>query len=91
MHLETCLAAMFSHMQAVSIFLLLLLLLSAISANWSICSRTLIVRSTNSEYVILDEILDGVLSACQLLTDDTIHVLLDPGIEPVEKGHDGFS
>lgn len=81
---------MFSHMQAVSIFLLLLLLLSAISANWSICSRTLIVRSTNSEYVILDEILNGVLSAFQLLTDDTIHVLLDPGIEPVEKGHDGF-
>lgn len=81
---------MFSHMQAVSIFLLLLLLLSAISASWSICSRTLIVRSTNSEYVILDEILNGVLSAFQLLTDDTIHVLLDPGIEPVEKGHDGF-
>lgn len=74
MHLETCLAAMFSHMQAVSIFLLLLLLLSAISANWSICSRTLIVRSTNSEYVI----------------DDTIHVLLDPGTKPVEKGNDGF-
>ena len=90
MHLETCLAAMFSHMQAVSIFLLLLLLLSAISANWSIFSRTLIVRSTNSEYVILDEILDGVLSAFQLLPDDTIHVLLDPSIEPVEKGHDGF-
>ena len=81
---------MFSHMQAVSIFLLLLLLLSAISASWSICSRTLIVRSTNSEYVILDEILNGVLSAFQLLTDDTIYVLLDPGIEPVEKGHDGF-
>lgn len=91
MHLETCLAAMFSHMQAVSNFLLQVLLLSAISASWSICSRTLIVRSTNSEYVILDEILNGVLSAFQLLTDDTIHVLLDPGIEPVEKGHDGFS
>lgn len=91
MHLETCLAAMFSHMAAVSNFLLQVLLLSAISANWSICSRTLIVRSTNSEYVILDEILNGVLSAFQLLTDDTIHVLLDPGIEPVEKGHDGFS
>lgn len=81
---------MFSHMQAVSNFLLQVLLLSAISASWSICSRTLIVRSTNSEYVILDEILNGVLSAFQLLTDDTIHVLLDPGIEPVEKGHDGF-
>lgn len=81
---------MFSHMQAVSNFLLQVLLLSAISASWSICSRTLIVRSTNSEYVILNEILNGVLSAFQLLTDDTIHVLPDPGIEPVEKGHDGF-
>ncbi len=91
MHLETCLAARFNHMEAVSNFLLQVLLLSAISASWSICSRTLIVRSTNSEYVILDEILNGVLSAFQLLTDDTIHVLLDPGIEPVEKGHDGFS